>query len=46
MMIHRKVNTTLAILVMSAGDQLVKLVAFIVNILSETKNNLQNLRVM
>jgi hypothetical protein len=40
-------------LVMSAGDQsvdgfvlLVKLVAFIVNILSETKNNLQNLGVM
>jgi hypothetical protein len=38
---------------MSMGDQLVdrlvtlvKLVAFIVNILSETKNNLQNLRVM
>jgi hypothetical protein len=52
-MIHRKVNTTLAMLVMSVGDQsvdgfvtLVKLVAFIVNKLSETKNNLQNLRVM
>jgi hypothetical protein len=52
MIIHRKVNTTLAMLVMSAGDQsvdgfvtLVKLVAFIVNILSETKNNLQNLRI-
>jgi hypothetical protein len=52
-MIHKKVNMTLAMLVISAGDQsldgfvtLVKLVAFIVNILCETKNNLQNLRVM
>jgi hypothetical protein len=52
-MIHKKVNTTLAMLVISVGDQLVdrfvplvKLVAFIVNILSKTKNILQNLRVI